>query len=60
MRHHAYFRPHYGYGARIAYPRPYRVVRVFVPVPFPHWVYRRVYYATPYYGARYGGAYRPY
>src|SRR5215471_4428415 len=55
--------PYYGYPAPAyapyAYPyyRPYRVVRVFVPVPFPHWVFRRVYYA-PHYGYRYG--YRPY
>ena len=58
--------PYYGYPAPAYAPygyryyRPYRVVRVFVGFPYPHWVYRRVYNA-PYYGYRsphYG--YRPY
>ncbi len=30
------------------YPAPYRVVRVLVPFPFPHWVARRVYAPYPY------------
>jgi hypothetical protein len=62
VRHRAYVRP-YRYAR--AYPRPYRayrVVRVFAPLPFPHWVFRRVYYGPyapgPY--APYAGAYRPY
>jgi hypothetical protein len=59
VRHHAYVRPYYRYGPRVgyAYPRPYRVVRVFVPLPFPHWVHRRVYYTAPYYAGPYAGAY---
>src|SRR5262249_4097278 len=27
--------------------RPFRVVRVFVVAPFPHWVFQRVYVAPP-------------
>lgn len=42
-RAHRYVRPY-------RFARPYRVVRVFAPLPFPHWVYRRVYYTAPYYG----------
>jgi len=43
--------PAYRYGRPYRhYARPYRVVRVFAPLPFPHWVYRRVYYRAPYYG----------
>jgi len=57
-------RPHYGhgharpyYGAyRHAY-RPYRLRRVFLAVPYPHWVYQRVYYAPPPYAYPYGGGY---
>jgi len=56
---HAVVRPYYGarfaYGYRYpyAYPyypyaAPYRVVRVFVPLPFPHWVNQRVYAPYPY------------
>jgi hypothetical protein len=53
-------RPYHRYA--YAYPRPYRVVRVFAPLPFPHWVYRRLAYG---YGSHasygpYAGAYRPY
>ena len=28
--------------------RPFRTVRVFVYAPFPHWVFRRVYFAPPF------------
>jgi hypothetical protein len=45
-----YAYPYYAHG--YPYYRPYRVVRVFVAFPFPHWVNRRVYYPAPY--ARYG------
>ena len=47
----------YGYGYPYAYPyaypyypyvAPYRIVRVFVPLPFPHWVNQRVYAPYPY------------
>ena len=34
-------------------PRPFRTVRVFVALPFPHWTYQRVYTSYP-------GAYCPY
>ena len=47
-RAHAYVRPY-------RFARPYRVVRVFAPLPFPHWAYRRVYYTAPY-----CGGYSPY
>jgi hypothetical protein len=47
-----YARP-YAYGV-YAYPAPVPLVRVFVPLPFPHWVTRPA-YAAPYYGP-----YRPY
>ncbi|HEY4231267.1 MAG TPA: hypothetical protein VGO79_13950 [Thermoanaerobaculia bacterium] len=53
VRHRAFVRPY-------RFARPYganRVVRVFVPLPFPHWVYRSVSYG-PY--SPYAGAYRPY
>ena len=60
------YAPAYRYARpyRHAFARPYRayrVVRVFAPFPFPHWVYRRVYY-RPYYPAYppYAGAYSPY
>ena len=55
---HAVVRPYYGaryrygYGYPYAYPypyvAPYRVVTVFVPLPFPHFVTRRVYAPYPY------------
>jgi hypothetical protein len=48
---YSYAHPYYSYG--YPYYRPYRLVRVFVPVPFPHWVYRRVYYSVPYGGYGY-------
>ena len=38
--HSHYYAPYYGpyyYGA-YGYPAPYPVVRIFVPLPFPHWV----------------------
>ena len=43
----------YGYPYPYAYPyaayaAPYRIVRVFVPLPFPHWVNQRVYAPYPY------------
>ncbi len=39
------------YHRRLVRPhiRPYRYARVFVFAPFPHWVYRPVYYAPPAY-----------
>jgi hypothetical protein len=53
---YGYISPSYGWGyGSYAQPHfdPYRTVRVFVPFPFPHWVFRRVYYgppvASPYY-----------
>ncbi|MEP6995511.1 MAG: hypothetical protein ABI968_13385, partial [Acidobacteriota bacterium] len=60
IRHRAfarpYYRPFHTFAPRVAFasPRPYRLVRVFVYAPYPHWVLRRVY--TPYYP----GAYCPY
>ena len=42
--------------APYGYPYPYRVVRVFVRAPYPHWINRRVY--APRYGYR--GYRRPY
>jgi hypothetical protein len=56
---HGHVRPYYGARFRYGYPypyaypyypyaAPYRVVRVFVPLPFPHWVYQRVYAPYPY------------
>jgi hypothetical protein len=62
-RHAGHYRPYYGryvrygYGYPYAYPyaypyypyvAPYRIVRVFVPLPFPHWVNQRVYAPYPY------------
>ena len=44
----------WGYGPYVQpyYLNPYRTVRVFVAFPFPHWVFRQVYYgprvAAPY------------
>lgn len=52
VRHRPFVRPY-------RFARPYRVVRVFAPLPFPHWVYRRVSYGYGSY-APYAGAYRPY
>ncbi|MGE5412715.1 MAG: hypothetical protein ACM3NW_00955 [Syntrophomonadaceae bacterium] len=55
-RGYGYIGPSYGwgYGSYVQpYFAPYRTVRVFVPFPFPHWIFRRVYdgppVATPYY-----------
>jgi hypothetical protein len=56
---HAVVRPYYGARYRYGYPypyaypyspyaAPYRIVRVFVPLPFPHWVNQRVYAPYPY------------
>jgi hypothetical protein len=58
---HAVARPYYGARFAYGYPypygysypyypyaAPYRVVRVFVPLPFPHWVNQRVYTPYPY------------
>ncbi len=57
---HAVVRPYYGaryryrysypypYGYPYRYAAPYRVVTVFVPLPFPHFVTRRVYAPYPY------------
>ena len=47
---YGYTSPYYGWGyGSYAQPYldPYRTVRVFVPFPFPHWVFRRVYYGPP-------------
>jgi hypothetical protein len=55
VRHRGFVRPFRAFAPRVAFaPRPYRLVRVFVAVPFPHWAYRRVYYSA------YPGAYCPY
>jgi hypothetical protein len=46
-----YYRPYsYGYGRSSYRPfyRPYRVVRVRVLTPFPHWIFRRVYFSDPF------------
>jgi hypothetical protein len=56
---HAAVRPYYGARFAYGYPYPYaypyspyaapfRIVRVFVPLPFPHWVNQRVYAPYPY------------
>ena len=47
---YGYTSPSYGSGYGSygqPYFDPYRTVRVFVPFPFPHWVFRRVYYGPP-------------
>lgn len=41
-----YGRPHHGRYVR-GY-RPYWMRRVYVPAPYPQWVYQRVYYPYPY------------
>jgi len=55
---HAVVRPNFGarfaygypypYGFAYPYAAPYRVVTVFVPLPFPHFVTQRVYAPYPY------------
>ena len=53
---HGRARPYYG-AYRHGY-RPYRLRRVFIPLPYPHWIYQRVYtYAPPPYAYPYGGGY---
>ena len=49
FRHDRHFRDFHPYPGRFSYRhyRPYRLVRVFVYDPFPHYVHRRVYYAAP-------------
>jgi hypothetical protein len=53
-----YYRPRVAYGYPYAYAAPYPVVRVFVALPFPHWVYRPA-YTAPYASYPYAGAYVP-
>ena len=36
-----------GFALR-GFHRPFRLVRVFVYAPYPHWAFRRVYYAAPF------------
>ena len=55
FRHFRHYRP---YPGRFSY-RPYRLVRVFVYDPFPHYVHRRVYYSSPGFGP-YCDPYDPY
>jgi hypothetical protein len=60
-RHDRYDRRYRPYPGRFSYrnSRPYRLVRVFVYDPFPHYVHRRVYYSSPGFGT-YCDPYDPY
>lgn len=49
-RRHAFFAPHFRGGHRFfarPFPRRFRLVRIRVFDPFPHFVWRRVYFAPP-------------
>jgi hypothetical protein len=49
--HRAFFPHRAFFGARFApgFARPFRLVPVWVVLPYPHWVYSRVYYGPPCY-----------
>jgi hypothetical protein len=52
VRHRGFARPFYPRARRVfAGPRRYRLERVFLYAPFPHWGFRRVYFSGPGYGA---------
>ncbi len=59
VRHRGFARPFYPRASRsFAGPRRYRLERVFLYAPFPHWGFRRVYFSGPGYG--YGAYCDPY
>jgi hypothetical protein len=52
VRHRGFARPFYPRSSRVfAGARRYRLERVFLYAPFPHWGFRRVYFSGPGYGA---------
>ncbi len=58
VRHRGFGRPFYPRASRFFAGPRYRLERVFLYVPFPHWGFQRVYFSGPGYG--YGAYCDPY